>query len=73
MYTSTFEGIFSVDVVGGAIQAPDRADHDRRRLGPGNFRAEADGQEQNESTGKHMRNQPSPHDGRTPLPLLQKK
>lgn len=59
----TFEGIFSTDVVGRAIQALDGANHDgRRRLG----RAEADGQEQSESTEK---NQPSPHDGRTLLLL----
>ena len=67
--TRTFEGILSIDVGGGAIQALDGANHDRRRrLG----RAEADnnGQEHNKGTAKRSssrrRNQPSPHDGETP-------
>ena len=59
----TFQGIFSTDIVGRAVQALDGANHDgRRRLG----RTEAGGQEQSESTEK---NRPSPHDGRTLLLL----
>jgi hypothetical protein len=64
--TRTFEGILSV--AGGAVQALDGANHDRRcRLG----RTEADyGQEHNKRAEEHSsstsRNHPSPHDGRTP-------
>lgn len=64
-----FEGILSIDVGGGAIQALDGANHDGRRRRVGSTEA-GDGQEHNKGAEKHSsprrRNRPSPHGGQAP-------